>query len=893
MVTVKPLFVFVLVIFSIGPARAQSPSCNPQTCAYLNPALSPVERARDLVQRMTLEEKVSQTMNRAAAIPRLGVAEYDWWSEGLHGVASSGVATVFPQAIALAASWDPEMVRGVADTISTEARARFNTEILAGRSPRFAGLTYWSPNINIFRDPRWGRGQETYGEDPFLTASIGTSFIRGLQGTDSRYLKLVATPKHFAVHSGPEPTRHGFNAQTSPFDLEDTYLPAFRAAITEAGADSIMCAYSALDGVPDCANDLLLGERLRNAWHFNGFVVSDCDAVADVVRGHHYAPDPAHGDALSLIAGTDLDCGRAYQDLLRSVKQGLLTENQLDTAVVRLFTARMRLGMFDPPQMVPWSHLSAKDIGTAEHRALALQAAERSLVLLQNRSHILPLAPGKRLAVVGPTAELLQAVRGNYSGVAESPVLPLDGLRKAYGADMVSYSPGSVLAEGAFSPIPATALRTELSGGEEGLRAEYFDHPDFSGEPAVRKVDRMLNFDWERTSPDAKLQQSNFAMRWTGAIDFPASGTYSIRLRGVPRRKAGADVTGQGVNSYAGEAHLLRIWIDDGLILDSAEDRESGSVTVPAAGRHRIRVEYIQLINVRTVSLDWQTPIDALLPDAIHTAERADFVIAVVGLSPDLEGEQMGVEAPGFAGGDRTDLALPPAQERLLHAMKATGKPLVVVLTSGSCLSVNWENDNADAILEAWYGGEEAGTALAETLIGRNNPAGRLPVTFYRSVTDLPAFDDYSMKHRTYRYFDKPVLYPFGFGLSYAAFRISDVKLDSSSLPAGEEQRVSALVTNVSSIPGDEVMEVYIRAPGGRRNAPFLAAFSRVSLAPGEARRVILPLPQRQLSRVDARGARSIQAGRYAVYVVDNGAPDRKAAPSAAFVVTGVLRLLQ
>ena len=692
----------ILCVSWVFLLNAQDKPCASGDCAYQNASLKPEARAADLVKRMTLDEKISQTLDHAKAIPHLGIQEYNWWNEGLHGVARNGFATVFPQAIAIAATWDTKLVKSVGDTISTEARGKHNEAVKSNRFGRYSGLTYWSPNINIFRDPRWGRGQETYGEDPFLTARTGVAFIEGLQGDDPNYYKVIATPKHFAVHSGPEPSRHGFDVDPSPFDLEDTYLPAFRAAITEGHADSIMCAYNAVDHVPACANTVLLQKYLRDAWHFNGFVVSDCDAVEDIYRGHHYATDEAHASAGSLKAGTDLDCGSAYGALGTALQGGLLSEATLDESLVRLFTARIRLGMFDPPGRVAFNKLSGADVGTAANRQLALQVARESIVLLENKGHILPLSGKTRIAVVGPTADLLQAVEGNYQGTAQKPVLPLQGIRDQFGAKNVVYSPGATLADSMSMPIPSTALHPSQDETSSGLKAEYFANPDFSGEPAVKRVDDIINFNWDSVAPDPTLTSRNFSVRWTGYVTFPATGKYTLHFRGIPRSRSVPDVTGEGRQAVSESRPAVRIFMDGQLVLDSSTGQSSIDFTVKAAASHAIRVEYSRGSNDRYVSLEWMPPPNALLAGAVEAAKAADVVVAFVGLSPDLEGEQMGVHVPGFDGGDRTNLDLPDVQEQLLKEMKATGKPLIVVLTSGSALAVNWAQANADAILEAW-----------------------------------------------------------------------------------------------------------------------------------------------------------------------------------------------
>ncbi|HKO18563.1 MAG TPA: glycoside hydrolase family 3 C-terminal domain-containing protein [Acidobacteriaceae bacterium] len=890
-------------LVGVNSSLAQAPTgsastnnCTPTTCAYLNPDLSPEERAKDLVGRMTLEEKVSQTTDRAAAIPRLGVPEYGWWNEALHGVARYGEATVFPQAIGMAATWDTPLVRRIGGIIAVEGRAKYNDAVSHGRRERFAGLTFWSPNINIFRDPRWGRGQETYGEDPFLTARTGVAFVRGLQGEDPHYLALVSTPKHFAVHSGPEPLRHGFNVDVSPHDLEDTYLPAFRATITEAKADSIMCAYNAVDGKPACVSDLLLQDRLRSAWKFNGYVVSDCDAVADVNRGHHFAPDDVRAAAESIKAGTDLDCGYTYRDLVQAVHQGLLTNAELDTAVVRLFTARMRLGMFDPPERVPFSKLTIADNATPAHAEVALEAARKSIVLLSNKHNTLPLKQSSRIAVVGPTAELIQVLEGNYNGTPRTPALPLAGMRKQFGAEKVTYSAGSILADGFMSPVPSSVLKPAVDSHEHGLRAEYFDNTAFNGQPKAVRVDSLIDCDWDHISPAAGIPRLGFSVRWSGFITPPAPGHYSFSFRLTkpqrPDPRAGVsatDPTGEGSTMAGGSAapHLLRIFLDDKQVYDFDEGKPKFDVDFPDARPHAIRLEYVRTYYDRNLTFQWIPPAQPLLDAAVQSAKQADAVVAFVGLSPDLEGEEMNVHVPGFDGGDRTDIGLPAAQQNLLKAVKATGKPLIVVLTSGSAIAANWANENADAVLEAWYSGQAGGTAIAETLAGANNPSGRLPVTFYRDLKDLPPFTDYSMRNRTYRYFNGPVLYPFGYGLSYTTFAYSNAQLGKAEVQAGAPATASVAVRNTGKMAGEEVVQLYVMAPGDEGiEHPSLAGFTRVQLTPGESKRVSIDIDPRWISRVDDKGERHIKPGEYTLWL-GGGQPGKAAGTEVKLEVKG------
>jgi beta-glucosidase len=850
---------------------AQTPSpCNPSPCIYQNSSAPISARVHDLIGRMTLDEKISQMVNRAAAIPRLGIAEYDWWNEGLHGVARDGYATNFPQSIGLAATWDTLLIGQIADVISTEARAKFKAAQQDGDHRRHTGLTFWSPNINIFRDPRWGRGMETYGEDPYLTSRMAVAFVRGLQGDDPNYLKVVSTPKHFAVHDGPEPLRHKFNVDISNHDLEDTYLPAFRASIMEGHADSVMCAYSAVDGTPDCANTMLLDNHLRDDWKFNGYVVSDCDAVADIARGHHFAPDNPHAAADALKAGDDLNCGRAYNSLGEALKAGLVSEADIDRALTRLFTARFRLGMFDADGKDPYAEIPASENNTPAHRQLALLAARESIVLLKNDG-TLPLRGAiHTIAVVGPNAEMLESIEGNYNGTAPDPVLPLEGVEKQFGGRAkVVYAQGSIFVEGAGAPIPPTALRPDASGLQSGLKGEYFDHPNFSGVPRLARVDRNIDFDWNRASPGQGIPATAFAVRWSGELVPPAPGDYTLNATG-PKGRA-------------------QIYLDGKLIVSG---NESVLLHFTDNAAHGIRVEYIHQSEDKDFELDWQPPEEALRANALKVAREADVVVAFVGLSPDLEGEEMRVQASGFDGGDRTRIELPDVQDELVEALLGTGKPVVIVLMSGSAVALSTTAQRANAILEAWYPGEEGGDAIAETLAGRNNPAGRLPVTFDRSTDDLPPFTDYSMTNRSYRYHTGPVLYPFGYGLSYSHFSIRNLRLSSKSIHAGDVLKANVAVTNTSGQVGSEVVELYL-SPPALPGAPrvSLEAMQRVQLARGETRSIAFDLHPCEMSIVSPAGKRAVDPGLYRLWAGEGQPGFSHEGSAASFRISGAMDL--
>ena len=723
-----------------GQAQASLPAQTADSMAlpFQDTSLSFEARAADLVGRLTLDEKVAQMQDRAPAIPRLGIPAYNWWNEALHGVARSGLATVFPQAIGLAATWNDSLLFQVATVISDEARAKHQEYVRHDSRARYQGLTFWSPNINIFRDPRWGRGQETYGEDPFLAGTLAVQFIRGMQGDDSTYLKTIATVKHFAVHSGPEPDRHTFNAVVSERDLHETYLRAFAMGIQDGPAGSIMCAYNRLYGKAACGSDLLLGDVLRGRWGFKGYVVSDCGAIDDIYERHRIVQTAAQAAALGVNTGTDLECGDTYASLVSAVQQGLITEARIDTAVTRLFLARMRLGMFDPPDMVRWAQIPFSVLDDSAHRALARQAARESIVLLRNKHHTLPLSKSLRtIAVIGPDADDPRMLLGNYNGEPADPITPLRGIREALPGVRVIYARGADLAEG------------------------------FSG------LDRA-----------------------------PGSAR-------------------------------------------AAPDSQQGS---------------------------------SLEAAAVQAAEEADAVVLFLGLNANLEGEEMRVDVPGFKGGDRTTIDLPAPQEALLERIVKVGKPTVLVLMSGSALAVTWAERHVNAIVEAWYPGQAAGSAIADVLFGDYNPAGRLPVTFYRSTDDLPPFDQYAMSGRTYRFFTGKPLYAFGYGLSYTKFKYSHLTTSAKSLSASDSLTVAVDVKNDGKVRGDEVVQLYVRHEGSRIPRPRLdlRGYRRITLDPGQSRRVTFTLPGASLAWWDSTAQRwTVERDRVRLQVGGSSDADR------------------
>lgn len=845
--------IYVVALLSIlslhVSSHAQSKS---SSSAYQNPNLSIEQRVDDLVSRMTLEEKVSQMVHPAKEIPRLEVPEYNWWNESLHGVARAGTATVFPQAIGLAATWNTDLMYQIADVISTEARAKHHEFVRNGERGIYKGLTFWSPNINIFRDPRWGRGQETYGEDPYLTARMGVAFVKGLQGDDPKYFKVISTPKHYAVHSGPEPERHQFDAITDQRDLYETYLPAFEACVKEAGAYSVMCAYNRYLGEACCGHSLLLGKILREQWGFKGYVVSDCGAIWDIHTTHKIVKTAAEAAALGVKSGTDLECGSEYDSLIEAVSSGLITEADIDIAVKRLFTARFKLGMFDPPEMVRYSQIPYKENDSAEHRQLSIRAAQESIVLLKNEGDLLPLKKNfKKIAVIGPTADAWPVLLGNYYGTPSKFVTPLQGVKnKVMGKVEVEFERGCNLVEAGplYDLVPTEVLSTE---GKPGLKADYFKNNNLTGEPILTRIDPRVDSNWIKGEPVNGLGESNFSIRWTGALTPQVSGEYIFAVTGD-----------DGYRLFIDGTQIIEYWSRH------ASETRKTTMNLEAGRAYQIKLEYYQAGGGANIEFEWGPPSQDASESAINLAKKSDVVIFVGGISPQVEGEEMNVTYEGFRGGDRTAIDLPAIQENLLRAIHATGKPMILVLTGGSALSINWAKENIPAILTVWYPGQEGGTALADILFGDYNPAGRLPVTFYKSVDQLPPFEDYNMKGRTYRYFEGEPLWPFGYGLSYSKFAYRDLKCPTS-IKAGESANVLVKVKNVSELAGDEVVQLYLKDLQSSAPTPIhaLQGFKRVHLKPSEEQTVQFTLTPRQLSLINNELKRVVEPGEFEIAV--------------------------
>ncbi len=795
-------------------------------------------------------------------------------AESLHGVAVNGT-TEFPEPIGLAATFDPATIHEMAIAISTEGRIKHMQAVRAGHSNIFEGLDFWAPNINIFRDPRWGRGQETYGEDPFLTGRMGVAFVTGMQGDDPRYYRVISTPKHFAVHSGPESTRHIANVDVSKHDEMDTYLPAFRTAVTEGKAASVMCAYNSINGQPACANDFLLKDQLRGKWAFQGYVVSDCGAVIDIFAGHHYKPTQSQASGISLASGMDNECAdffakvnddHDYKPYLDAVKEGYLKESEIDTALTRLFTARIKLGMFDPPEMVPYTKIDESELDSAAHRALARKLANESMVLLKNDG-VLPLKTGGiKIAVVGPLADQTKVLLGNYNGTPTHTVSVMEGLKAELPSAQIKFVQGTQFLSKDASPVPAELLTT---GGKPGVLTTYtvMDAMALMGTapppaPLASRIDPNIGVPAGPAPPEVAGKQS-VIVRSEATLTPTETGEYNLGIRGENFYRASLD----------GKVVTMS-YMSNGIVTTL------GRVHLEKGKTYTVKVEYPLLPDGAGAKpqLVWAKFDLKPSPESIAAAKDADVVVAVVGITSELEGEEMPVNEEGFKGGDRTSLDLPKPEEDLLEAMAATGKPLIVVLMNGSALSVNWAKEHANAILEAWYSGEEGGAAVAETLSGRNNPAGKLPVTFYTGVSQLPPFEDYSMKGRTYRYFEGTPLYPFGYGLSYTSFAYSGLKAPTEPVTAGDTVTASVTVANTGKVAGDEVVELYLNFPkvGG---APLkaLRGFQRVHLEPGASHEVKFELQPRDLSIVTDAGEPVVPEGEFTL-TVGGGQPGGSAA---------------
>ncbi|WP_316785902.1 glycoside hydrolase family 3 C-terminal domain-containing protein [Pedobacter frigiditerrae] len=816
---------------------------------FQNPKLDFKTRVDDLVARMTLEEKVGQMLNAAPAIPRLEIPAYDWWNEVLHGVARTPFkVTVYPQAIGMAATFDKESLFRMADYSALEGRAINNKAVEMGRGgDRYVGLTYWTPNINIFRDPRWGRGQETYGEDPFLTSVMGASFVKGLQGDDPKYLKAAACAKHYAVHSGPEPDRHVFNAEVSKYDLWDTYLPAFRKLVVDSKVEGVMCAYNAFQTQPCCGSDLLMVDILRKQWNFTGYVTSDCWGIDDFFKNHKTHTDAASASADAVLHGTDVECGTdAYKSLVKAVKEGKLLESQIDVSVKRLFMTRFKLGMFDPKEMVKYAQTPSSVLESDEHKAHALKMARQSIVMLKNKNNTLPLSKSaKKIVVLGPNADNPIAILGNYNGTPSVLKTVLQGIKEKLPNANVVYEKAIN-----FTNDTLLAYRNYSNqcnaDGKQGFKAEYFANKELTGNPVSRQ-EQSLDHAWQEGQQVAEgIIARNFSARYTTNYLADADGPVTFEIEGDDGYRFKVDgkevINAWTRNRWGAQQYKLQV--------------EKGK-------SYQIVLEYWQgdgKANIRLSAGNYQKT------NFIALAERikdADAIVYVGGISPQLEGEEMKVNFPGFSGGDRTSIMLPKVQTDLLKALHTTGKPVVFVMMTGSAIAIPWEAENIPAIVNCWYGGQSAGTAVADVLFGDYNPAGRLPVTFYAKDSDLPNFSDYSMTGRTYRYFSGKPLYGFGYGLSYSSFKYEQL-LMPAQIKGGTTLNLSVTITNTSKVVGEEVVQLYISNPNSTVKSPLkaLKGFERIVLKPGERKVIKFSLSPRELSFIKEDGIAQLIKGK-------------------------------
>ena len=826
----KILFFLVINLLLIG--------CTNQE-AYKDTSLPFDVRARDLVSRMTLDEKVSQLRHDAKAIERLDVPAYNWMNECLHGVAlMEGYATVFPQSIGMAASFNTDLMYEAASIISDEARAMHHNGVRNSEEGYVCGLTFWSPNINLFRDPRWGRGQETYGEDPYLTGQMAVSFVKGLQGDHPKYLKTVSTVKHYVVHSGPEALRHEFNTISNERDFWETYMPHYIRSIEEANVESVMCAYSRLNGESCCGSDYLMNELLRDKLGFEGYIVSDCGSVSDIYDEHHLVDSFTEAAVLALKSGVDLNCGRAmtfpYDKLGEAVHKGMLDESYIDTAAYRLMLARFKLGMFDPAGMVPYSKMPKSVIDSQNNKKVALQMARESMVLLKNENNLLPLDKDiKKIAMIGPNADAHRMLYGNYNGIPSKPVSVLEGVMEKLPKGRVLYSKGcELVAEEDFkTPIPSKYMLTPDK--QKGLLASYHPNKTFSGRPRHTRIEQQLIL-WDEFGPPFKdLEIDNFSVRWEGYVLFPETASYTISAEASPHYK---------------------IYIDDKLIAD--EERGGQFMQLQADRPYKIRVDFVSDSDAFSISMVHALDNSSLHINAFNAARNADAVILAVGTSNLLEEE----------GLDREEIELPEIQQRLIKKILKLNKPTILVILSGSPVGLDEEILKAGAVIEAWYPGQSGGRAVADVIFGDYNPAGRLPVTFYKSTAQLPPYEDYDMENRTYKYFRGEPLFEFGHGLSYTSFAYSDLKI-SDSVRAGDDVKISVKVKNTGKMAGDEVVQVYVKDLKASVRVPqhSLQGFERIHLKPGQAKTVTFNLSPENLALLNDDMEWMVEPGRYLI----------------------------
>lgn len=826
-----------------------------QTLPYQNPNLSSEERAKDLISRLTLEEKAALICDISDAIPRLGIKKFNWWSEALHGLANNNDVTVFPQPIGMAASFNDELVYRIFNATSDETRAKYNESQQMGlENRRFLSLSVWTPNINIFRDPRWGRGQETYGEDPYLTSRMGVSVVKGLQGPeDSKYKKLLACAKHYAVHSGPEWSRHTLNLNNvDPRDLWETYLPAFKSLVQKADVRQVMCAYQRLDDEPCCGNTRLLQDILREEWGFKHLVVSDCGAIADFYTSHKVSSTPVHAVAKGVLAGTDVECqwvDHNYKKLPEAVQRGLITEAEINTRLMRVLIGRFDLGEMDDDAIVPWTQIPASIINNEEHRKLALDMALESMTLLQNKNNILPLSKSvEKIAVIGPNADDEPVLWGNYNGTPIRTITILDGITSKISSDKIIYDKGCDLVE---NKVTETYFSKCLIEGKKGFKATYWNSNDRTGDiVATQQIENPIK------------------LTTAGQHEF-ASG---VRLEGFSAKYETEFIPTEReeIVFKCGATGSFELFVNDESLVKYVNWRTLPSrhpYKVEAGKTYKIEIRYAQMNNWQAnLEFNFGKEVDVDYTGLINKLNDVDVVVFVGGLSTNLEGEEMPVSYPGFKGGDRTDIELPEVQRNWLKALKQAGKKVVFVNCSGSALGFVPETESCNAILQAWYGGESGGQAVADVLFGDYNPSGKLPITFYKNINQLSDFEDYSMKGRTYRYMSDP-LFPFGFGLSYTTFSIGEAKINKTTIKENESVELIIPVANTGKQDGTEIVQVYVRKLSDT-DGPLkaLKGFQRVKVAAGKSSQAVINLPYTSFEFYDrASGKMVVTAGEYEV----------------------------
>jgi beta-glucosidase len=837
-----------------------------QQLPYQNPSLTSEQRAKDLISRLTLSEKATLMCDISDAIPRMGIKKFNWWSEALHGLANNGNVTVFPEPVGMAASFDDDLIFHIFNAVSDETRAKYNEATQKGQeNKRFLSLSVWTPNVNIFRDPRWGRGQETYGEDPYLTSRMGISVVKGLQGpTDSKYKKLLACAKHFAVHSGPEWSRHSLNVNNlDPRDLWETYLPAFKDLVKKADVRQVMCAYQRLDDEPCCGNTQLLQRILRDEWGYKYMVVSDCGAVSDFYTSHKVSSDAVHAASKGVWAGTDVECQWAdhiYKQLPEAVAKGLITEDEINKHLLNVLVGRFDLGEMDDDALVPWSKLPMSVVNNDEHRKLALDMALKSMTLLQNKNNVLPLSKSKKIAVVGPNANDKPMLWGNYNGTPVRTITILDGITSKLSADKVLYEKGCDLVE---DKVTESYFSQCSIDGKKGFKVSYWNNKDLTGDiVATQQIVDPIKL--------TTAGQHEFA---TGVRLEGFSGKYETEF--TPSKS-------EDLVFKCGAAGYFELLVN-GESLAKYNNWRTLPTRIPfkveSGKKYKIEIRYAQLNNWEAnLEFNLGKEVNVDYTDLLKKLQGTDVVVFVGGLSTQLEGEEMPVSYPGFKGGDRTDIELPAVQRNCLKALKQAGKKVIFVNCSGSAIALVPETQSCDAILQAWYGGESGGQAVADVLFGDYNPSGKLPITFYKSIKQLSDFEDYSMKGRTYRYMSDP-LFPFGFGLSYTTFSIGNAKLSNTTIKSNESVELTIPVSNKGKRNGTEIVQVYVRKVNDT-DGPLktLKGFQRVAVSAGKTAQAVINLPYNSFEFFDrSTGKMDVAAGEYEVlYGSSSDAKDLK-----------------